>query len=79
MDLNNLQVMGMDFTDSSANDCESLKILSDQIKCKVKSVRADGAYDTKEFYKIIHEWRAKALIPPAKTSKSQDEVVKKPK
>jgi hypothetical protein len=46
---------------------------------KVKNVRADEAYDTEEFRKIIHEWGAQDLIPPARTSKAQDELKRKPK
>lgn len=78
LDLNTQQIISMEFTESNVNDCEVVPELCKQIKKKVKSIRADGAYDTKQFYKIIHEWGAKALIPPAITSKAQDEL-KRPK
>jgi len=79
MDLDNQQVMSMDFTDSNVNDCEVIGSLCREIKSKTKSVRADGAYDTEEFYSIIEDWGAQAMIPPARTSKAQDELKKKPK
>lgn len=79
MDLDNQQVMSMEFTDSTVNDCEVIGSLCREIKSKVKSVRADGAYDTEEFYSIIEDWGAQAMIPPARTSKAQDELKNKPK
>jgi len=79
MDLDNQQVMSMEFTESNVNDCEVIGSLSREIKGKVKSVRADGAYDTEEFYSIIEDWGAQAMIPPARTSKAQDELKNKPK
>jgi hypothetical protein len=33
------------------------------ISGQVKSLRADGAYDTKAFYERIEQWHAQALIP----------------
>jgi hypothetical protein len=74
LDLERQQIVSMVFTESNVNDCEVIKELSDQIKSEVKSVRADGAYDTREFYKIINNWGAKALVPPAITSKAQNEL-----
>lgn len=79
MDLDNQQVMSMELTDSNVNDCEVICSLSREIKGKVKSVRADGAYDTEQFYSIIEDWGAQAMIPPARTSKAQDELKNKPK
>lgn len=79
MDLNNGQIMGMDYTNSNTNDCEVVKSMSKKIKGKVKNVRADGAYDTGEFREIIYNWKAKAIIPPAKTSKAQNELKNQPK
>jgi Transposase DDE domain len=79
LELNTMQILSMAYTDSRVNDCEVVKELSDQIKGKVKSIRADGAYDTQAFYKIIDKWGAQALIPPAITSKAQDELQHRPK
>lgn len=69
MDLDTMQIMAFEYTDS----CTNVDSLSQQISGKVKNVRADGAYDTYEFHKIIYEWGATPLIPPARTSKSQEE------
>jgi transposase len=77
LDLDKQQIVSMVFTESNVNDSEAVDKLSKQIKKKVKSVRADGAYDTERFHKIIHDWGAKALIPPAITSKAQDELKRK--
>jgi hypothetical protein len=79
IDLDSMQVLSAVYTDSNVNDCEVVKELCNDIKGKVNSVRADGAYDTEEFRKIIYEWGAKDLIPPATTSKMQDELKNKPK
>ncbi len=79
MDLDNQQVMSMEFTDSNVNDCEVIGSLCKEIKGKIKSVRADGAYDTEKFYSIIEDWGARAMIPPARTSKAQDELKRNPK
>jgi hypothetical protein len=79
MDLDNQQIMSMEYTDSNVNDCEVMDSLCREIKGNVKSVRADGAYDTEEIYKIIEDWGAQVMIPPARTSKAQDELKQKPK
>lgn len=79
MDLNSMQVICAHYSDSNINDCEAINIMSQSIKGKVGSVRADGAYDTEAFRKIITDWGGVAIIPPASTSKSQDELQKKPK
>jgi Transposase DDE domain len=79
MELGNQQILSMAFTDSKTNDCEVINKLTNPLKFKINSVRADGAYDTGAIHKIIHEWGAKALIPPAITSKAQNELKHKPK
>jgi hypothetical protein len=79
IDINSMQVLSMKYTDSNVNDCEVVQELCSVITNKVQSVRADGAYDTEEFRKIIYEWGAKDLIPPARTSKSQLELKNRPK
>jgi transposase len=73
MDLDTKQILSMAYTNSNTNDCVVIKKLCDEIQGKIKSVRADGAYDTEEFFQIIHDWGATALIPPARTSKAQHE------
>jgi Transposase DDE domain len=79
IDLDNMQVLSVVYTDSNVNDCEVVQELCSNIKASVKTVRADGAYDTEEFRKIIYEWGAQDLIPPAVTSKAQDELKNRPK
>lgn len=79
MDVNTMQIMSVEYTDSNVNDCEVVKDMCSRITDKVKSVMADGAYDTEEFYKIIYDWGARAMIPPARTSKAQYELKNKPK
>jgi hypothetical protein len=74
-----MQVLSVVYTDSNVNDCEVVQELCSNIKASVKTVRADGAYDTEEFRKIIYEWGAQDLIPPAVTSKAQDELKNRPK
>lgn len=79
LELNSMQIVSMAYTDSRVNDCEVVQDLCKPIKGKIKSVRADGAYDTNEFYELLHEKEAKILIPPATTSKAQDELKKQSK
>ena len=52
MDLNTMQILSVTYTDNNVNDCEVVKELCDGIEGPVSSVRADGAHDTEEFYKI---------------------------
>lgn len=79
LELNSMQIISMAYTDSRTNDCEVLKELSGPIRSKIKSIRADSAYDVKSFYQMIHEWGAKALIPPTMRSKAQDELKRQTK
>ena len=79
MDLETMQILSMAYTDSNTNDCEVVSEMSREITGDVKNVRADGAYDTEEFYRIIEKWGAKSMIPPARTSRMQDELKKRPK
>jgi len=79
MDLGTMQIQSMAYTSSTTNDCEVVPELSKGIFGKVKNVRTDGAYDTKETYKIINDWGAKPIIPPNIRAKMQDELKKKPK
>lgn len=79
IDINTNQSLVSELTDSNTNDCEVFNKMINEIKGSIKSVRADGAYDTYEVYQKIDEWGAKAIIPPAKTSKAQDELKKRSK
>ena len=79
IDLNNMQVLSVAYTDSNTNDCVVVEELCDNIKGNIVSVRADGAYDTEAFRKLIYQRGAKDLIPPATTSKAQEELKHRPK
>ncbi|MCE3238812.1 MAG: transposase [Gammaproteobacteria bacterium] len=80
LELEEQQIVSVVLTESNVNDCEAIEALSRQIKKKVKSVRADGAYDTKGFYKRVNDWGAVTLVPPSITSKTQEELkIKRPK
>ena len=79
LELDSMQIIAMSYTSSRVNDCEVVGDLSEQIKGPITSVRADGAYDTNEFYELLHERQAQAIIPPAVTSKAQDELKNQPK
>lgn len=79
IDIGSGQALVSEVTRSNVNDCEVFETMSNDITGTVSSVRADGAYDTYEIYKKIDEWGAKAIIPPATTSKAQDELKKQPK
>lgn len=79
IDLDSMEVLSVAYTDSNTNDCEVVGDMSEEIAGRVKTVIADGAYDTEEFRKIIYDWGAIDLIPPARTSKSQDELKNKTK
>lgn len=79
IDLDSMEVLSVAYTDSNINDCEVVSDMSNEIRGKIKSVIADGAYDTEEFREIIYRRGAKDLIPPARTCKAQDELKNKPK
>lgn len=77
IDLNEQQILSMAYTKSNINDCEVVSELSKNIKGKVRKIIADGAYDTEETHKLIDDWGAQAIIPPAITSKAQHELKNK--
>jgi len=77
IDLKEQQILSMVYTKSNVNDCEVVCELSKGIKGKISKTIADGAYDTEELHKLIHDWGAQAVIPPAITSKAQHELKNK--
>lgn len=74
VELNTMQVVSMAYTESTVNDCEVANELFNGVGRPIESLRADGAYDTFEIYERGHQQGAKILIPPAITSKAQDEL-----
>lgn len=74
LELRSGQVLVSEITSSNVNDCEVFEDMSNNISGTIASFRGDGAYDTYEIYKKIDAWGARAVIPPAKTSKAQDEL-----
>lgn len=79
LDLNSLQIVSMAYTQSGVNDCEAVNELWDGISTPLNSLRADGAYDTFEVYERGHREGVQIIVPPAITSKAQDELKKPPK
>jgi hypothetical protein len=79
VDLNSLQIMSMSYTESNVNDCEVVDELWDAISKPIDSIRADGAYDTFDVYERGHREGTQIIVPPAITSKAQDELKKSPK
>jgi hypothetical protein len=79
VDLDSMQIVSMAYTDSSVNDCEVVDKLWDSISGPINSVRADGAYDTFDVYERGHDEGAQIIVPPAITSKAQDELKNPPK
>jgi len=79
LELNTMQIVCMSYTNSQVNDCEVVQELCSQVKGNIDSMRADGAYDTNDFYELLHAKGTRIMITPAVTSKAQDELVKKPK
>lgn len=79
IDLDSMQIVSMTYTDSDINDCEVVDELWNSISGPIKSLRADGAYDTFDVYERGHEEGTQIIVPPAITSKAQDELKKQPK
>lgn len=79
IDLDSLQIVSMAYTESDVNDCEVVDELWDAISKPINSLRADGAYDTFDVYERGHCEGAQIIVPPAITSKAQDELKKIPK
>jgi hypothetical protein len=79
IDLDSLQIVSMAYTESSVNDCEVVDELWDAISKPINSVRADGAYDTFDVYERGHREGTQIIVPPAITSKAQDELKNPPK
>jgi hypothetical protein len=76
IDLGSLQIVSMAYTESGVNDCEVVDELWDAILKPIESVRADGAYDTFDVYERGHREGTQIIVPPAITSKAQDELKK---
>ena len=76
IDLDSLQIVSMAYTESGINDCEVVDELWDAISNPINSVRADGAYDTFDLYERGYQKGAQIIVPPAITSKAQDELKK---
>lgn len=79
VDLDSMQIVSMAYTDSGVNDCEVVDELWDAISGPVNSIRADGAYDTFDVYERGHNEGTQIIVPPAITSKAQDELKSQPK
>jgi len=79
VDLDSLQIVSMAYTESGVNDCEVVDELWDTLSKPINSVRADGAYDTFDVYARGHREGTQIIVPPAITSKAQDELKKPPK
>jgi len=79
IDLDSLQIVSMAYTESDRNDCEVVDELWDAISKPISSIRADGAYDTFDVYERGYYEGAQIIVPPAITSKAQDELKKSPK
>lgn len=79
LELDSKQIVAMAYSSSRANDCEFVEELCKQVKGKITSARADGAYDTNKFYELLDERKARIIIPPAVTSKAQHELKTPPK
>jgi transposase len=68
LDAETQQVTAALITPKEVVDPRGLPRLLDQVEARVGSVLADGAYDSRQCYKAIHERGARALIPPKKGS-----------
>ena len=79
VDLDSMQIVSMAYTESNVNDCEVVNELWDSISNPIESIRADGAYDTFDVYERGHAEGAQIIVPPAITSKAQDELKNPPK
>lgn len=54
-------------------DNEVLPTLLNPLRCKIKQVSADGAYDTKACHALLQKKGAKATIPPRKNAAMWEE------
>ncbi len=55
-------------TDSNVDDARTGILLIDEVKSKIKTVIADGAYDTRTFYASAESRGARVVVPPDKTA-----------
>jgi hypothetical protein len=78
MDLSSGQILDCEVSHSTMNDCMVVESMINRFKNKylIKQLIADGAYDTYDIYRIGTELNAEMIIPPAKTSKPQTDLVK---
>lgn len=72
------EIIASELTENSMGDSQALVIMKDQLPEKIASITADGAYDTKDSYKIAIEKKAELIVPPQSNAVlSKDEVFKK--
>lgn len=63
------EIVAMKTTDSGTGDVSCARELVERSGRKVKCVKADGAYDSKEFRKWVNELGGRTLIPPPKNGR----------
>jgi hypothetical protein len=68
IDADSHEVTAALITNKDVVDPRVLPRLLKQVEVPVERVYADGAYDSRQCYKAIHEQGARALIPPRKGS-----------
>ncbi len=61
-------IVAQALTDASVDDATTGIDLMDEVSAKVKTVIADGAYDTRAFYASAKSRGAKVVVPPIKTA-----------
>lgn len=62
------EIVAAKVTEGSEADCKVGPTLIEKCGSRVRVVKADGAYDTKNVRRSAERLKAKALIPPRKTA-----------
>ena len=68
VDESNSQIKAVALSDNSFKDNELFKDLLKGIEDRISQVSADGAYDSKDCYKICKDKGIKFVVPPRKNA-----------
>ena len=68
VDVDTHEIISAEMTLVNVGDSEVLPLLLNPLRRRISEVSADGAYNTKECYKVLKQKKIKPLIPPRKNA-----------
>ncbi|MFN3599151.1 MAG: transposase, partial [Aquificaceae bacterium] len=71
VDIHSRDIRAVEITEERVHDSKAVKELISQVDEPIERVIGDGAYDTKEVYRVVKEHNpcAKVIVPPRRSGK----------